>query len=377
MKKRNAVFLYSNQFEKYSYPPDCPFKTERAFQVRKTLAGMGLLGSPSKREVEFETAPRELLELVHTPRYLDKLKEHQTKVLDIEALYMGIGGGDTPAFDGMYDYSALSVGASIKGAELLLSSEVDFAFNPSGGLHHAMPELAAGFCYMNDVAIACKYLANQGKRVLYLDVDVHHGDGTQKVFYDTDQVMTISMHENGKYIFPGTGFTDEIGDGKGRGFSVNLPLPPNTYDVAFMTCFNEVVAPLMTNFAPDVIVFELGADGLAGDPLAHLKLTNKVYAKIIRFLMGMNIPILMTGGGGYHVDNTVRAWSLGWCTLVGEEPRDMNLGLGGVMLESMDWMGGFQDMELAVTEAEKKSVEPEIEKIINTLKDTVFPVHGL
>jgi acetoin utilization protein AcuC len=240
-----------------------------------------------------------------------------------------------------------------------------------------MAELAAGFCYMNDVAIACKYLAKQGKRVLYLDIDVHHGDGTQDAFYDTDQVMTISMHENGKFIFPGTGFTHEIGEGKGRGYAVNLPLPPETYDAAFMTCFNEIVAPLMSSYNPDILVFELGADALNGDPLAHLKLTNKVYAKVIRHLLDMNIPILMTGGGGYHVENTVRAWSLAWCVATGEEARDMNLGLGGVMLESTDWMGGFQDMELAVSEEQKKTVEPEIETIITTLQNTVFPIHGI
>lgn len=338
---------------------------------------MGLLGTSTKRQVDFEAAPREVLESVHTPRYLDKLKETQTTVPDIEALHMGIGGPDTPAFNGMYDYSALAVGASLKGAKMLLAGDVDIAFNPSGGLHHSMPELAAGFCYMNDVAIACKYLADHGKRVLYLDIDVHHGDGTQKVFYDTPQVMTISMHENGRYIFPGTGFTHEIGVGRGRGFAVNLPLPPGTFDAAFMTGFNEIVAPLMTSFSPDVIVFELGADGLAGDPLAHLKLTNKVYAKVLRFLLDFHVPILMTGGGGYNVENTVRAWSLAWCVATGEEARDMNLGLGGVMLESMDWMGGFQDMEQAVSEEQKKTVEPEIEKIISTLKDTVFPIHGL
>jgi acetoin utilization protein AcuC len=377
LENRKAAFLHSDQLEHFHYPESCPFKTERAFQVRKTLAGLGLLGSPSKRQVDFEAAPRELLETIHTAHYLDKLKEHQTKVPDIEALHMGIGGPDTPAFDGMYDYSALSVGASVKGAEMLLAGEADIAFNPSGGLHHAMAARAAGFCYMNDVAIASKYLADRGKRVLYLDIDVHHGDGTQAAFYDTDQVMTISMHESGKFIFPGTGFTHEIGVDKGRGYSVNLPLPPATYDVAFMTCFNEIVVPLMSAYNPDVMVFELGADALNGDPLAHLKLTNKVYAKVIRYLLGMNIPILMTGGGGYNVENTVRAWSLAWCIATGEEARDMNLGLGGVMLESMDWMGGFQDMELAVSEAQKKAVEPEIEKIISTLKDTVFPIHGL
>jgi acetoin utilization protein AcuC len=379
LTKRNAAFLYSDELEHYRYPESCPFKTERAFQLRRTLASMGLLGTASKRIVDFGAAPREKLESVHTPHYLDNLEKFQKVIPDVEALYMGIGGPDTPAFDGMYGYSALAVGASLKGADLILTGEADVAFNPSGGLHHAMPARAAGFCYMNDVAIACKHLVSQGKRVLALDIDVHHGDGTQHVFYESNQVMTISMHENGRYIFPGTGFTHEIGNDAGRGFAVNMPLPPETYNDAFMTCFNDIVVPLVENYAADVIVFELGADALNGDPLAHLKLTNDVYRQVIEFLLSMNTPLLMTGGGGYHIDNTVRAWSLAWCVLTDEhESMDaMNLGLGGVMLESTDWMGGFQDRELPVSDQQRRAVEPEIEKIITALKNTVFPIHGL
>ena len=379
MKKRNAVFLYSKQFEDFSYPPDCPFKTERAFQLRKTLASMGLLSGAGWREVEIRPAERKMLETFHSADYLDALLKSGAGNWNIDALLMGIGGPDTPAFKGMYEYGALAAGASVNGADLLLAGEVDVAFNPSGGLHHAGPERAAGFCYVNDVAIACRHLASKGKKVLYLDIDVHHGDGVQNAFYDNKDVMTISLHESGKFLFPGTGYEDEIGIGEGEGYSVNVPLPPGTYNEIYLKSFNEIVVPLMGVFDPDVLVLELGADALAGDPLAHLKLTNDVYKKILNVLLDAGIPLLISGGGGYHVENTVRAWALAWSVIIGEhdDMEAMNFGLGGVMLESTDWIAGFQDRELPVTDEQKRHVDPTVEETIQKVKELVFPFHGL
>jgi len=371
--------LYSNKLEKNYYPSNCPFNTERAFKVRKTLASMGLLGGRGKSEIAAKAAERSVLELVHTSRYLEALQASEHGGWDSEALRMGIGGPDTPVFEGMYDYGALAAGASVQAADMILSGETDYAFNPAGGLHHAGPELASGFCYINDMAIACKHLVEKGKKVLYLDVDVHHGDGVQNVFYNTNKVMTISLHETGKVIFPGTGFEDEIGEGEGKGYAVNIPLPPDTFNAAYMKCFNEIVMPLVETYDADIILFELGADALAGDPLAHLKLTNTVYQKILEFLMHLDRPILMTGGGGYHVENTVRAWAFAWSVLTREhkDAEAVNLGLGGVMLASTDWMGGLRDRKLFVSEKQKSAVEPVIEKTISRIKEVLFPVHGL
>lgn len=371
--------MYSSQLEKNYYPSSLPFNTERVFQVRKILASMGLLGGRGTREIAIKAADRSVLELFHSRRYLNALQASERGVWNIDALRMGIGGPDTPVFNGMYDYGALAAGASVQAAEMILSGETDYAFNPTGGLHHAGPELAAGFCYINDMAIVGKYLVEKGKRILYLDVDVHHGDGVQNAFFDSNQVMTISLHETGENIFPGTGFEDEIGEGKGKGYAVNIPLPPDTFNDAYMRCFNEIVIPLAKVYDADVILFELGADALAGDPLAHLKLTNTVYQKILKYLMRLDKPILMTGGGGYHIENTVRAWAFAWSVLTGEyaDVEAMNFGLGGVMLESTDWMGGLQDRELPVTEEQQSAVEPAIEKTISRIKEIVFPVHGL
>ncbi len=379
MKERQAAFIHSQQLEKYHYPPDCPFKTERAAKTREALKSMGLLGGNSKKEVAPIPAGEKVLKTFHTEKYLHALKNSQEGEWDIEALRMGIGGPDTPVFRGMYEYADLACGGSYKGAQLLLSGEIDIVFNPSGGYHHAFPELAAGFCYINDAVIAIKHLAKQRKKVLYLDIDVHHGDGVQYAFYDTDDVMTISLHESGKMLFPGTGFPEEIGKGKGEGFAINAPLPEGTYDAAYMKLFNEIVPPLIKAFNGDIIVLELGADILSGDPLAHLSLTNNVHSKVCDHLRKLNKPILILGGGGYNVENTVRAWSLAWSVITGESQKfsDLSMGLGGVMMESTDWMGGLKDRNLPATQEQKDFVDPKIETIIQKIKKLIFPMHGL
>ena len=339
---------------------------------------MGLLTGSGRAEVAPVPAKRITLKKFHTARYLHALKTASQGRWDAEALGMGIGTSDCPVFEGLYDYAVLVTGGTLTAAKLILSGSADVAFNPSGGFHHAHPERAAGFCYINDVALACTVLAERGKRVLYVDVDVHHGDGVAYAFYDRSDVMTISFHEDPRILFPGTGFEDEIGTGLGKGYCVNVPLPVGTYDQAYMKAFEEIAIPLMTSYNPDVIVFELGADALAGDPLAHLYLTNNVYAEIINHLLRLNKPVLMTGGGGYNIDNTVRAWALAWTVLCGADSGNAdNLPLGGVMLESTDWQGGLRDRAIAVSSQQRDAVMPAIEATIEAIKASVFPLHGL
>lgn len=378
LSAKKAVFIHSEDLEKYHYPEDCPFKTERAARTRRTLYTLGLLWGETTREVAPVPAPRSVLKKFHSARYLHALKTTQNGKWELDALHMGIGTPDCPVFRGMYDYAVLAAGGTLLGAQLILSGEAEVAFNPSGGFHHAFPEKAAGFCYINDCALACEVLADAGKRVLYLDVDVHNGDGVAYAFYNRSDVMTISLHENPRTLFPGTGFEDEIGEGDGRGYCVNLPLPVGTFDEAYLYAFYEIVPPLIGKFGPDVIVFELGADTLAGDPMAHLQLTNNVYVELINRLLWFDKPILMTGGGGYHVENTVRAWSLAWTILSGQDLAEgMDAAIGGVMLQSLDWQGGFRDRELPVTNQQREMVLPSLQASIDTLKAKIFPIHGL
>jgi acetoin utilization protein AcuC len=259
-----------------------------------------------------------------------------------------------------------------------MQQEAEVAFNPSGGYHHAGPESASGFCYVNDVALACLVLADRFDRVLFLDIDVHHGDGVQDFFYDRADVMTMSLHESGETLFPGTGFEDDIGTGEGRGYSVNIPLPVGTYDAAYMRVFEATAMPLIRAYDPDVIVFEAGADGLAGDPLAFLHLTNKVHEQIASRVAAFGKPVLATGGGGYHPENTARAWAVVWCALTGEESQaEMALGLGGVMLESTDWQAGLRDRELPPISMQRRIVDPAIDETIKRVRANLFAIHGL
>jgi len=378
LSAREAVFIHSEEIKKYRYPADSPFRTERAERTRQTLYTMGLLLGPGIREVAPVPAQRTVLKKFHTARYLHALKTAENGKWELDALHMGLGTPDCPIFRGMYDYAVLAAGATLVGARMIMAGEANVAFNPSGGYHHAFPEKAAGFCYINDNALACTVLAEAGKRVLYLDVDVHNGDGVAYAFYRRSDVMTISLHENPKVLFPGTGFENEIGEEQGRGYCVNLPLPVGTYDRAYLHAFESVVPPLIGAFDPDVIVFELGADTLAGDPLAHLYLTNNAYVEIINHLLSFKKPILMTGGGGYHVENTVRAWALAWTVLSGQDiQHGLEATVGGVMLESTDWQGGLRDREIPVTNEQRETVLPALEASIETLKATVFPIHGL
>ena len=166
----------------------------------------------------------------------------------------------------MYEASTWSTGASLTAAEMLAEGRVEAAFNCSGGLHHAMPNRASGFCVFNDPVIAIKYLLERGLRVAYVDIDAHHGDGVQHAFYDSDRALTISLHQSGDYLFPGTGFVDEMGAGRGLGYSVNLPLYPYTNDEIYLWALNSVVVPLVKAFNPDVLATQLGMDPTSATP---------------------------------------------------------------------------------------------------------------
>jgi len=377
MKELNAVFIHSPELNEIGYPADCPFSSKRAGMTRKTVSTMGLLSGKGRREVIPEKASLTDLERFHSRKYLDAIKKAESGDLTPEAFAMGLGTPDCPIFKGMFEYFVLAAGATITGAKLILSKDVNIAFNPSGGFHHAGPEKAAGFCYVNDIVIAAMILADSYKRILVLDLDVHHCDGVQDAFYKRKDIMTISLHENGETLFPGTGKEDEIGSGQGKGYTINIPLPVGTYDDAYMAAFNQAVLPLIKKFDPEVIILELGMDALANDPLAHLNLTNNVYADIINVILKMEKPILATGGGGYNIKNTARGWALAWSVLCGDEEHDLSLGLGGVMLENVEWSGGFRDRTLPPDHQKQDMINTEINRIIKKVKSTVFPIHGI
>jgi acetoin utilization protein AcuC len=276
-----------------------------------------------------EPAPDEELLLAHTRPYIDVVKrfsEHDSGWMEPEA---GIGpGGDNPSFHGMHDAAASVAGGSLRAIEAILRGDVEHAFHPGGGLHHAMPSRASGFCIYDDPALAIARARRGGLRVLYVDLDVHHGDGVQAIHATDPGVLTISFHESGRYLFPGSGFADEVGEGAAAGSVVNVPLEPETGEAAWLDAVGSLVPELATTFGPDLVVSQHGADSHAWDPLAHLRNTTTAMGEAARLVDAMahrwaDGRWLSTGGGGYGVYDVVpRAWSLVWLAAAHREVPD-------------------------------------------------------
>ncbi len=375
---KNTCLVHSHGLDVGGYPHECPFNTQRAGKAHKIILSMDLMDGDGEYEIAPIAATREELEQFHTAEYLDIILSAENGKLSTRTLEMGLGTPDCPIFAGMFEYVSLATGATITAAREIINDKTRIAFNPSGGFHHASPDKAAGFCYFNDVVLGIMELTNAGKRVLFLDIDVHHGDGVQNAFYDRSDVMTISMHETGEILFPGTGAVDEIGEGEGKGYSVNLPLPVGTYDAAYDLAFRQAALPLINKFDPDVIVIELGMDGLANDPLAHLNLTNNVYADILGAIVNLKKPLLAVGGGGYNPENTARSWALMWSVMCGaDDPFDAGLTVGGMMLQNTEWAGGLRDRSYLSEAGLRKNVDRDILAVIAKVKETLFPLHRL
>ncbi len=263
-----------------------------------------------------EPATDEQLEWLHSPEYVATVKRFST---DPGAHpQAGIGPGDNPAFAGMHEAAASVAGGSIAAMEAILRGDVEHAFQPGGGLHHAMRARASGFCIYNDPALAIARARQEGLRVLYVDLDVHHGDGVQALHAHDPGVLTVSFHETGRALFPGTGFVDELGEGEAAGTSINVPFEPLCGPAPWLDGVRRLVPSLAAAFGPDVVVSQHGADGHVWDPLAHLALTTTVIGEAARLVDRIAHRYgqrrwLATGGGGYSIYRVVpRTWALTW-----------------------------------------------------------------
>lgn len=267
------------------------------------------------------------LELVHSPEYVDLVRKlsdaaqrrHVPSEL-VEAA--GFGSADNPISDELHEGTSLVVGATLVGAEALEGGSALHVFSPSGGLHHAHRDRASGFCTYDDPAIACRWLRDRGHRVAYVDVDVHHGDGVEDIFYSDPNVLTISLHESGRYLFPGTGFPRDCGIGEGRGAAANLPFVPFTWDEPWLEGFEKVVPVMLRRFRPTVLVTQDGCDTHYLDPLAHLAATTRIWPRVGRMFHELAHELcegrwLALGGGGYAIYEVVpRAWTLFFAEMV-------------------------------------------------------------
>lgn len=299
----------------YDFGPGHPMSPVRVDLTMRLADELGLLARPGVRLVEPEPADDELLGLVHTPAYLEAVRR-VSRDPDRVDLAAGLGTPDNPVFADMHEASARVVGATVAAARAVWTGGEQHGVNIAGGLHHAMADGCSGFCVYNDPAIAIAWLLAQGaERVAYVDIDVHHGDGVQAIFYDDPRVLTISLHESPRTLFPGTGFPDEIGAPDAEGSAVNVALPAGTADAGWLRAFHAVVPPLLAEFGPEVLVSQHGCDSHVNDPLANLALTvdgqRAAYVAIHELAHAhAGGRWVATGGGGYAVVDVVpRAWS--------------------------------------------------------------------
>ncbi|GIQ61470.1 acetoin utilization protein AcuC [Paenibacillus cisolokensis] len=320
----DAVFVHPPGAARYKFRADHPFDPIRLTLAIDLLTSVGALKASDI--IASEPADTNLLSLVHRPDYIHAVtalsKEHpETRWLD-EAERFGLGTEDTPFFPGMHDAAAQLVGGSVRAAEEVMSGRALHAYHMAGGLHHAFPERGAGFCVYNDAAIAIKYIRQRyGAKVLYIDTDVHHGDGVQWAFYDDADVCTYSIHETGKYLFPGTGFVHERGSELGFGFCYNMPVEPYTEDDSWLESFVSTVEKVARAFRPDIIVSQHGCDAHALDPLSHIHCSTRIYLEMPRIIHELAHRYaqgrwVAVGGGGYDIWRVVpRAWSLVWLAM--------------------------------------------------------------
>ncbi|BCS52091.1 acetoin utilization protein AcuC [Geobacter sp. SVR] len=370
-----TALIYSPLFGSYSYGDDHPFKLQRYHLARDLMDAYGLLDLPEMEIRDCRPVDEQLVLSFHDAAYIDRLKEFSLSDEPRADFLFGLGDADCPVFKGLYECAALGAGATWEAARLVEEEGFEVAFNLAGGWHHAHRSRASGFSYLNDAVLAINWLVARGRRVVYLDIDAHHGDGVQEGFYDSDQVLTISLHESGIYFFPGTGFEEETGEGRGCGYTVNLPLIAHTDDAIYMKAFDEIVYPLIAAYDPDVIVTQIGADTFRTDPLTRLEITTHSYGYIMRKLKALKIPWVALGGGGYDLMNTARAWSIAWAVMNGVEldPRLPDSFVRKVkplgyphraLLDAMHW-SEEQERNIALEAAEKS---------IARIKELIFPV---
>lgn len=256
----------------------------------------------------------------HTDEYVDFLSKVTPDNMDSFAKEQGKYnvGDDCPVFDGLFEFCGISAGGSMEGAARLNRQKCDIAVNWAGGLHHAKKSEASGFCYINDIVLGIIELLRFKSRVLYIDIDVHHGDGVEEAFYSTDRVMTCSFHKYGEY-FPGTGELRDVGVGNGKNYAVNFPLRDGMDDVAYKSVFEPVISKIMEFFRPDAVVLQCGGDSLSGDRLGCFNLSMRGHANCVRYVKSFNLPTLVLGGGGYTMRNVARTWAYETGQLVGQE----------------------------------------------------------
>jgi acetoin utilization protein AcuC len=384
-----ASVVFDAALTDYDFGPEHPMSPVRVDLTMRLAEELGVVG-PRLRQVAAPVAGEDLIATVHDPALIEAVTRVGSGPGLVD-LGHGLGTEDNPVFRGMHQGAAHVVGATVEACRAVWSGEALHSANITGGLHHAMPDRASGFCVYNDVAVGIRWLLAQGaERVAYVDVDVHHGDGVERIFWDDPRVLTISLHETGQMLFPGTGFPEDLGGPDAKGSAVNVALPPGTSDAGWLRAFHAVVPPLLRAFDPDVLVTQHGCDSHIEDPLAHLMLTVDGQRATYLALHDLAHEVaggrwVVTGGGGYAlVDVVPRAWTH-LLSVVAGEPIDpltetpgawrdhVRTSLGRVAPHRMtdgrtvawrDWSQGYDP-------------DTWLDRAIHATRQQAFPLHAL
>ncbi|TVY25230.1 Histone deacetylase [Lachnellula hyalina] len=366
--KKRVAYFYDSDVGNYAYVAGHPMKPHRIRLAHSLIMNYGVY---SKMEIyRAKPATRHEMTQFHTDEYIDFLQKVTPDNMDSFAKEQGKYnvGDDCPVFDGLFEFCGISAGGSMEGAARLNRGKCDIAVNWAGGLHHAKKSEASGFCYVNDIVLGIIELLRFKKRVLYIDIDVHHGDGVEEAFYTTDRVMTVSFHKYGEY-FPGTGELRDIGVGQGKNYAVNFPLRDGIDDVTYKSIFEPVIQNVMDYYQPEAIVLQCGGDSLSGDRLGCFNLSMRGHANCVKFVKGFGMPTLVLGGGGYTMRNVARTWAFETGVLVGQE-------MGAVLPfnEYYEYYGPDYELDVRSSNMENANSKDYLEKIkiqvIENLKKT-------
>ncbi|XP_057835793.2 histone deacetylase 6 isoform X2 [Cryptomeria japonica] len=362
-KKRRVTYFYDADIGNYYYGQGHPMKPHRIRMAHNLIVHYGL---HQKMEVCRPClAGNSDMQAFHSADYVNFL-EGVTPNNQIQQEYARqfksfSVGEDCPVFDGLFKFCQASAGGSIGAAVKLNRKDADIAINWAGGLHHAKKCEASGFCYVNDIVLGILELLKVHQRVLYVDIDVHHGDGVEEAFYTTDRVMTVSFHKFGDY-FPGTGHIKDVGHGKGKYYALNVPLNNGIDDESYKNLFRPIIQKVMEVYQPHVVVLQCGADSLSGDRLGVFNLSVRGHADCVHFLRSFNVPLMLVGGGGYTIRNVARCWCYETAVAVGVEP-DNKLPYN----EYYEYFGPDYNLYVAPANMPNENNANDLEKMRNAL----------
>ncbi|OJJ86937.1 histone deacetylase RPD3 [Aspergillus glaucus CBS 516.65] len=369
-RNRKVAYFYDSDVGNYAYVSGHPMKPHRIRMAHSLVMNYGLY---KKMEI-YRAKPASKFEMTqfHTDEYIDFLSKVTPDNMDSFAKEQSKYnvGDDCPVFDGLFEFCGISAGGSMEGAARLNRNKCDVAVNWAGGLHHAKKSEASGFCYVNDIVLGILELLRFKQRVLYVDIDVHHGDGVEEAFYTTDRVMTVSFHKYGEY-FPGTGELRDIGVGQGKNYAVNFPLRDGIDDISYKSIFEPVIKSVMEWYRPEAVVLQCGGDSLSGDRLGCFNLSMRGHANCVNFVKSFNLPTLVVGGGGYTMRNVARTWAFETGILLGE-----NLEHQLPYNDYYEYFGPDYELNVRPSNMDNANTKEYLEKIraqvVENLKRTAF-----